>query len=158
MTEKKTVKHRKRLLLKERAEILRLTDEKGPEVIVQSQESYCILLVKPFFVDRSCGTAKLQRIWNYSKRCDKDHQKKVCDRSWAELWVQSMDSLFRGNLLWLSWRDYGQYFFIFRLFCCFLDFEVWSVIWNRCFFCAVPDMLRWSVDPAFLVLILFCRW
>ena len=50
MTEEKTVKHRKRLPLRERAEILRLTDEKRPEVIVRSQESYCILLVKSFFV------------------------------------------------------------------------------------------------------------
>ena len=46
MTEEKTVKYRKRLSPRERAEILRLADEKGPEIIVRSQESYCILLVK----------------------------------------------------------------------------------------------------------------
>ena len=40
MTEEKTVKHHKRLPLRERAEILRLADEKGPEVIVRSQKSY----------------------------------------------------------------------------------------------------------------------
>ena len=60
-TEEKTAKHRERLSLRERAQILRLADEKRPEVIVQSQESYCILLVKSFFVDRSCRTAKLRR-------------------------------------------------------------------------------------------------
>ena len=67
MTEEKTVKHRKRLSLRERAEILRLADEKGPEVIVQSPESNCILLVKSFFVDRSCRTAKLRR----NLKCDR---------------------------------------------------------------------------------------
>ena len=53
MTEEKTVKHRKRLFLREGAEILRLADEKEPEVIVRTQENYCILLVKSFFVYRS---------------------------------------------------------------------------------------------------------